>query len=185
MVDGVVEQVAVVRHRDHAAREGGDQLLELAATIGVQVGLGLVQQQEVRLRDQARRQRDELALAAGELARRQRQVLLGDVEREELAAHLPGQAGSADLDPPIQQSLLPLEDARHARKVGDHVGAGELLLHRAELAVQLGHVGARGHDRRLRGALVAVGVLVQVRSHQSAAANDLSGGGLFEVGEEP
>ena len=49
MVDGVVEQVAVVRDRDHAAGEAGDQLLELAAAVGVQVRLGLVEQQQVRL----------------------------------------------------------------------------------------------------------------------------------------
>ena len=157
--------------------ETGDQVLELTAAVRVQVRLGLVQQQQVRLRDQARRQRDELALAPGEL-------------RSSAAPGPPPGcratgAGCAPARPVRARRSRPndpaapadAQHARHPRQVGDHLGPGELLLHRAQLAVELRHVGARGHDRRLRGAFVAVGVLVQVRGHQAPAANDLAGRG--------
>jgi hypothetical protein len=185
LIDGVVQQVAVVGDRDHAPGEPGDQLLELDPAIRVQMRLGLVQQEQVRLRDEARGQRHELALSAGQLVRGQREILLGDVQREQLAADLAGEPRTADLHPPIEQPLLAGEHALHPREVADHVGPSQLLLHRAELRVELRHVGTRGQDRRLGGPLVAVGVLIQVRGRQALAPHDLARGRLLEVGQDP
>ena len=55
--------------RDDRAGEFGDDGLELTPAIGVQVRLGLVEQEQPRLADEAGRERHELALAARERGR--------------------------------------------------------------------------------------------------------------------
>ena len=104
LIDRVVQQVAVVETRPRR-RGTPDLLLELLAPAGVQVRLGLVQQQQLRLRDQARGQGDQLPLTA-------RERLVGsvrsssDAERSQLAADLTGQAGSTRSRPTGRATLV-------------------------------------------------------------------------------
>ena len=67
--DRRVEQVAVVGDHHDGAVEVVEQRAEPLAARHVEVGLGLVEQQHVRAPGEAGGERDELALAAGELAR--------------------------------------------------------------------------------------------------------------------
>ncbi len=61
---GVVEEVAVVRHRDHAAVITGERALEPGDRIRIEVVRRLVQQQQVRVRQEQPAERDATALAA-------------------------------------------------------------------------------------------------------------------------
>src|SRR5437773_6808889 len=63
---GVVEEVAVVRHRDDAAVVAGERALQPRDRIGVEVVRRLVQQQQVRVRQKQPAERDATALAARE-----------------------------------------------------------------------------------------------------------------------
>ena len=69
VVHALVEQVAVVGDHQHGAVEVVDQVLERVAAAHVEVRLGLVEQQQPGPPREAGRERDELALAAAELAR--------------------------------------------------------------------------------------------------------------------
>ena len=64
----VVEEVAIVRHRDDGARIALEEALEPRDRFGVEMVGGLVEQQHVGLREQQPAQRHAAALAAGELA---------------------------------------------------------------------------------------------------------------------
>jgi hypothetical protein len=75
VVDALVEQMAVVGDHHDGAGEAVDHGLELVAPVHVEVRLGLVEQKQVGLARQAGGERDELALPAGELARRRVDVL--------------------------------------------------------------------------------------------------------------
>ena len=80
---GVVEEVAVVRHRDHGAGKLLQELLEPVDALGVEVVGRLVEQQHVGLRQQQPAQRDAPLLAAGQrgdlrVPRRQPQRVGGD-----------------------------------------------------------------------------------------------------------
>ena len=66
----LVQQVAVVAHRQDAALEARHQPLEPLATLQVEVRLRLVEEQELRILDDRRRQADQLALPATEHAGR-------------------------------------------------------------------------------------------------------------------
>ena len=63
-------------HGDDGAGELRDHLLEQLPLVGVEVGLGLVEEEEIRIADQAGGERGELALAAGERRRGERQVVV-------------------------------------------------------------------------------------------------------------
>ena len=54
-------------------------------------------------------------------------------------------------------------------------GRAELRFHGAQLGVERRHVGARGQTVCLGGAVVAVGVLLEVGDHEILAAHDLAG----------
>jgi hypothetical protein len=69
-VDALVEQVAVVGDHEDGAVEVVDQLLERVAPAHVEVRLRLVEQKKAGAAREAGRERDELALAAAQLARR-------------------------------------------------------------------------------------------------------------------
>ena len=82
---GVVEEVAIVRHRDHGAGKALQELLEPLHALGVEVVGRLVEQQQVGLRQQQPAERDAALLAAGEhvdllLPRRQAQRVGRDLE---------------------------------------------------------------------------------------------------------
>ena len=83
-----VEQVPVVGDHHDRAVELVEQVAEPLAARHVQVRLGLVEQQHVGPPRQARGERDELALAAGELARGHLQLRPVDPERPQVAERL-------------------------------------------------------------------------------------------------
>ena len=153
---GVVQQVPVVRDADDGAREIRDQVLEQLASARVEMGLGLVEQQQVGLADQARGQRHELALAAREQSGRPLEVVPGEPERGEEAPGLPREAGAARRHPAVEQVLLPGEHPGHPVEVRHDLGARQLGLDGAHRGVELGDVRARRQDGLLRRALVAL-----------------------------
>src|SRR4249919_1187452 len=65
---GVVEEVAVVGHGHHGAREAGEELFQPFDRFGVEVVGGFVEQQHVRLLQQQAAQGHAALLAAGEVA---------------------------------------------------------------------------------------------------------------------
>ena len=75
LVDDLVEQVAVVRDRDDRAVEAPREQLHSGATLVVEVGFGLVEQEHVGLLLEAGGERDELALPARQAAGRERQLV--------------------------------------------------------------------------------------------------------------
>ena len=107
----VVEKVAIVRDRDHGAREILEEALEPCDRFGVQVVGRLVEQQHVGVGQQQAAQRHAAALAARQrlharFPRRQPQCVRRDLER---ALELPT---AGRLDGILQLALL-LEQAIH------------------------------------------------------------------------
>ena len=107
----VVEKVAIVRDRDHGAREILEEALEPRDRFGVQVVRRLVEQQHVGVGQQQPAERHAAALAARErlharFPRRQPQRVRRDLER---ALELPT---AGRLDGVLQLALL-LEQAIH------------------------------------------------------------------------
>ena len=101
----VVEEVAVVGHRDDGARIFLEIALEPGDGFGVEVVRRLIEQQHVRRGEQQAAQRDAALLAAGErgdlrFPRRQAQRVRGDLE---LALQLPAAGG---VDGVLQLGLL-------------------------------------------------------------------------------
>ena len=68
--DRLVQHVAIVRDHHHRSLVGADHTLQRASANSVEMRLRLVQQQQVGIGHQARRQRRQLALAAGQLGGR-------------------------------------------------------------------------------------------------------------------
>jgi hypothetical protein len=93
-----VEQVTVVGDHQDRAREVGHEALELIAAAHVQMGLGLVEQQHVGAPREARREGDELALPAAQVARR---------ARERLLVQSRGRAGACAPRPPRDRRPAP------------------------------------------------------------------------------
>ena len=153
--DALVEQVAVVGDHQHRAVEAGHEPLELVAPAHVEVRLGLVEQQHVGAAREARGERDELALAAAELAGRPLERGVGEAEVAQVRAGLALHAVAAELGPAGEQPLLARERARHRVQVGGERGVGEAALGRVQLGLELGDLRARREHRRQRGALVA------------------------------
>ena len=115
--DALVEQVAVVGDHHDGAGEVVDHRLELLAPAHVEVRLGLVEQQHVGTPGQAGGERDELALAARQLARRASRGVV-DPERAQVVARLALGAVAAGLGPALEQPLLVGERPRHRVEVG-------------------------------------------------------------------
>ena len=178
----LVEQVAVVGDDEHRAVEVLDELLDDPPAGDVEVGLGLVEQQHVGRLDQARGERDELALAAAERARGAVEVLLGEAEVAQVADGVAtrGVAGQA-----LDERGLALEHAPHAVEVGDERGIGELRLDARELLLHGGGLGPRGGQDLAHRALLAVDELVQVGDAGAAAQGDRAGVGMLLAGEHP
>ena len=120
--------------------ELADDLLQQLALVRVEVGLGLVQEEEAGFPDQTGGERGELALPAGECRRGQRHVVLVEAEPDQ-ALRLAGETGATGLDPSIEGRLLAGEHAVHLREVPRDVRPRELGLDRTELVVERGDVG--------------------------------------------
>ena len=151
LADRLVEQVAVVRDGDGGAVEGGEQALQQRAADRVEMSLRLVEEQHVRVLGEAGGERDQLALAAGEGARRQGQVGFLDPDVEQHRAGAAVDARPAGGLPALDELLLPVEDARHLVEVGGELRRGELVRDSMEVAVELVEVGtgsADGLERR-------------------------------------
>ncbi len=116
--DGRVEQVAVVGDHHDGAVEVVQQRAEPLAARHVEVGLGLVEQQHVRAPGEAGGERDELALAAGELARRHLERVAVDPERAQVAERLALGAVAAGVGPAREQPLVVGQRAGHRLQVG-------------------------------------------------------------------
>ncbi len=177
--DRLVEQVAVVRDRHDGTGELVHDRLEPSPPIRVEMGLGLVEQQQVGLADQAGRERDELALAAGERPGGQRQVIVVETEGVEGGARLTREAGAARFHPPIEQDLLPREHPIHAGQVADDLRTPELGLHGPHLGVERGDVGTSGEHGLFRRPVVAVGMLLEVGDGEILAPDHLAAGRRF------
>ena len=91
---------------DDGAGELRDHVLEQLALVGVEVRLGLVEEEEIRIADQAGGERGELALAAGERGGRERQVVVVEAEADEQAPRLPREPRSTGFHPAIEHRLL-------------------------------------------------------------------------------
>src|SRR6185437_14733679 len=90
-----LDQRAVVRHQEERAREAQQGVLERLAALDVQVVGGLVQDEEVRARDDGARERQSPPLAAGERRHGLLDVLAREEEEpEQVARGWAGQAGA-------------------------------------------------------------------------------------------
>ena len=182
---GRVEQVAVVGDHHDGAVEVVQQRAEPLAARHVEVRLGLVEQQHVGAARQAGGERDELALAAGELARRHLERRAVDPERAQVAERLALGAVAAGLGPAREQPLVVGQRAGHRlqvlreRRIGQaRLGGVQLGFERFELRPGGAHGGARV-------ALVAVDDLRQVGVHEPAPVGDGPGVGVLEAGDDP
>ena len=127
------------------------------AAVHVEVRLGLVEQQQPRPPRQAGRERDELALAAAQLARGPRERVVVEPERGQVRARLALGALPAGSVHCAEQPLLVGERALHLahvagqRRVGEAaLGLRELALERAQLRAGVEHGGERRRGRRPR-----------------------------------
>ena len=161
VVDALVEQVAVMGDHQDGAVEVVDQVLERVAPVHVQVGLGLVEQQQPGSPREARRERDELALAAAELTGRARERVIVEPERGQVAARLALGAVAAELFPAGEQALLVGERALHLAQVAGQGRVGEPLLGVCELAFERRQLRPCVEHGGERGALVALDDLRQ------------------------
>jgi hypothetical protein len=95
-----------VRHRDDGAVEAAHQDLEPFARLDVEMCLGLVEQEHVGVAQQTRSETDELALPAGEDARRLGEIVVvePDVGEERAGARL--ETGAARGGPALDDLLL-------------------------------------------------------------------------------
>ena len=168
----------------HRAVEAVDQLLERVAAVHVEVRLGLVEQQQPGPPRQAGRERDELALAAAQLAGRARERVVVEPERVQVAARLGAGPLAAELAPAGEQPLLVGERALELAHVAGQRGVGEALLGLGELALERPELGARVEHGGERGAVVALDDLRQRREHEPAAARDRAAVGVLGPGED-
>ena len=84
----------------------------------------------------------------------------------------------------LERLLLAGEHPRHPVEVGDHLGAAELRRQLGQLMVELDQVGACVEHRLQRRAVVAGGMLIEVRDARAPAARDLAGVGSLEPGQD-
>ena len=138
----------------HGAVEAGHEPLELVAAAHVEVRLGLVEQQHVRAAGEAGGERDELALAAGELAR------CGSASASSArprSAQVHPRASPSTRSPPCvgpaRRAAAPGGRARGviASRSAASAGSARRVLGRGELGLELGELGPRrahGRERR-------------------------------------
>jgi hypothetical protein len=148
------------------------------------VRLGLVEEQDVGGEDQARRERDELALAAAERARRTVELAVGEAEVAQVADRFALDPVGPERLALLEHARLALEHALHAVEVGGERGIGELRLDAREVGLHGGEVRPRGADRLADGALVAGHELREVGDDRAAAQGDGAGVGLVAAREQ-
>ena len=156
--------------------------LEVLARLDVEVRLGLVEQEDVGIAQEARRQADELALAAGEDTRRLREIVVVETDVGEQRAGAALEAGAAGAGPAREHVLLPAQQARDPVEVVALLA--ELPLDLRELVLELREVGPRVAERRCRVAVVAFGLLRQERDDEPAPLRHLAGVGDLLAGED-
>ncbi len=165
--------------RQDAAAEARHQALQPLAALQVQVRLRLVEQEQLGVLDDGRRQADELALPAAEHAGRQLQLAL---IQPDLGQHRPDPAlegRSTGPLVPVQQPRLLRQHGLHARAVVVDRWIGQASVAVRQAVVDLAQVRAGVPQRGGRGAIVAQRVLGQHRQPQAALAGDLPGVGLL------
>ena len=182
--DGRVEQVAVVGDHHDGAVEVVQQRAEALAPGHVQVRLGLVEQQHVGAAGEAGRERDELALPAGELARGHLEQAPVDAERAQVAQRLALGAVAAGVLPAREHALVVGERARHRVEVARQMRVRQPLLGRVQLGLEHGQLRPGGAHGGARVAPVAVDDLRQVREHEPAAADHGPVVGVLEPGDD-
>jgi hypothetical protein len=176
--------VAIVGDHQDGAVEVLQQALEQLAAGHVEVGLGLVEQQHVGLACEARGERDELALAAGELARGHGERRLVETERAQVPERLAVGAVAAGVGPAGEQPLVAGERLRHGLEVVGEPWLGQPLLGGVQLRLQGGELRAGGAQRGAGGALVAAHDLRQERVHEPAAPDHRARVRLLDAGED-
>ena len=161
------------RRRPRAV-ERAHQFLGVLARLDVEVGLRLVEQQHVRVAQQARGKSHELPLAAGEDARRLRQVVVVEpdfCEQRTGTAPKPG-------PPAAVQRSISSSCRRSSRDMRSRSSRPSRAAPRpASARPRAVQVGARGVQRRQRVALVALELLRQEASTGRVAASGRPGRG--------
>ncbi len=147
--------------------------------------LRLVQQQQVGIGHQARRQRRQLALATRQLGGRPVELLLGDPERLQLCAHAPVEGVAVELFELRQQSILTAQHPGHAIHVGVHLRVAQLTRATVELGLDAGQLRTRGGDDLQRSAGVAADQLGKVGAGHVAASHRQVGVGFLQAGQDP
>src|SRR5215213_8596292 len=100
--DGLVKQVAVVGDDDDGSVEAPDQTLQPLSARRIQVGLWLVQQQDVGAPNEAGRECDEFALPAAEIRRRPVRIIPIHTQRPQVTTRLALEALPAQLGEALQ-----------------------------------------------------------------------------------
>ena len=184
LVDDLVEQVAVVRDRDDRAVEAPREQLHPGATLVVEVGLGLVEEQDVGLLLEAGGERDELALATREAVGRQGQLVLREPELEQGGPRSSRGARAAGSLEALECLLLAREHPRHPIEVGDHLRAAELRREPGQLPLELDEIGACVEHRLERRPVVTGGMLVEICDADAPATRHLAAVGSLEPGQD-
>ena len=149
-----------------------DQILEPAARLGVQVRLRLVEQQQVGLSGQARRQRDQLALAAAAHVGRpvDRRLVQAQLQQQRPPPALEGvAAGLLEL---LEQHRLAPQHPVHPVEVAGQRWIGETPPGLVQLLFDPLQVGTRRQHDLVRRALVRRHLLRQYRRDGAPAARD-------------
>ena len=134
-LDRVVEEIPIVRDDHDRALEFADEPLERLLALEIQMVVRLIQQQEIRVRDQAGGDPDELSLSAGQGRQRQLPMRSWDAELPQQTLRAIAEPWSSGPLERMQQSLLPIEDLPEPRHVTGKGWIGELLPHGGEVAI--------------------------------------------------
>ena len=162
-----------------------EQVLEQRAPDGVEVRLGLVEEQDVRVLGEAGGERDQLALPARERIRRQEQVGLVDPEVEQHRARPAVDARPAGGLPALDQLLLAAQHAGHPVEIGGELGRCELLGDTVKIAVELVEIGTGRTDGLECVPLVSERVLREEGDDDPAPPHRCARVGLLEPRDQP
>ena len=158
-------------------------MLHVLARLDVEVRFGLVEQQHVGVAQQAGGEPDELALAAGEDARRLVEVVVVEADiREEAPAR-----GLRSPGRRRRSSARCSSSWRRSRRASfGHVGAcsASCASTLREVGLELVEVGPRRAQRLQRVAVVALELLRQEREHEPAPRRDLARVGGLLAGQD-
>ena len=169
---------------EHGALELAHELLDDPAALDVEVRLRLVEEQDVGPEDEARGERDELALAAAERGCRALEVAVGEAEVAQVADRVALEALGAERLALLEQARVALEHALHPVEVARERGVRELLLAAGEVGLERGEVRPRVADRPAHRALVARDELREMGDDRAAAQGHRAGVGLVGSREQ-